>query len=280
MDEHKKIALLDTDFVSKTHIIHTDETHRLADLAIILPDYSFCCHQMTVTELSRHGVNNSQGWLQAQIDAGRIQRYTDQDILNQLGVYYDIPQAKYLEYLKNSCDAFERGYFETHYAALIALSSDTDDTTFLTTLKACDDAVGENESLGEKKSLVLLQLLQFLYPQNVYVFCSDDGGARTGVVSIGGVHCISVLSLFYWLKAHGFDKETMEPYFSSYETFIGRTGQTAFKVWLISSAPKRIRVPCRRVFDDIYDGKFSLRKTGDLEYLPSSQNNKQPETTQ
>lgn len=269
MDEHKRIALLDTDFVSKTHIIHADETHRLADLAISLPDYSYCCHEMTVTELSRHGIYDSQGWLQKQIDAGRIQRYTDQGILDQLGIYYDAPQAKYLEYLKNSCDAFERGYFEAHYAPLIALPPDTDNEMFLTTLKACDDAIGEDNSLGEKKSLVLLQLLQFLYPKNVYVFCSDDGGARTGVISIGGVHCISVLSLFYRLKEHGFDKRTMEPYFNSYEAFVGRAKQVAFKVWLVSPNPKRIRVPCRQVFDDIYDGKFRLRRTGDLEYISS-----------
>ena len=268
MAVQKKIALLDTDFVSKTHIVQVDAAHHLADLAINLPDYSYCCHQMTVVELSKHGIAGAPQWLQSQISAGKIRCYTDKDILDALSPFYDSPQSRYRDYLKNSCDVFESGYYQTHFAPLIALPNNADDATFLQTLDACKQAIGEQKSLGEKMSLVLLQLLQFLQPNEVYVFCSDDGGARRGVTSIGGVHCINVLSLFYRLKELGFDKATMEPYFSSYEAFVTRTGtQTAFKVWKITASPQRCRVPCRQVFDEIYNNKFRLRKTGDLEYI-------------
>ena len=173
-----------------------------------------------------------------------------------------------MRFPQKSCEAFEEGYFEKHFAPLIALPAGTANAVFLQTLENCDAAIGEQQSLGEKKSLVLLQLLQFLFPSKVYVFCSDDGGARKGVVSIGGVHCLNVLSLFYRLRELGYEKSVAEPYFDAYEAFVTRTGsQTTFKVWRMLSSSQRCRVACRQVFDDIYDGKFRLRKNGDLEYI-------------
>lgn len=268
MAENKKIALLDTDFVSKTHIIQKDATHCLADFVIALPNYSFCCHQKTVDELSLHGIAGSPQWLQDQITAGIVRCYTDRDILHELRPYYgDSSQSVYLQYLKNSCDAFDANYFTTYFGPLTTLSPSTDDATFLQTLDACEQAIGHGRSLGEKKSLVLLQLLQFLQPNNVYVFCSDDKGARTGVVSIGGVHCISILSLFYQLKEQGYPKLETEPYFNSYEAFLTRTNpQPTFKVWADSKTPCLCRIPCRQVYDEIYANRFTLLRTGDLRY--------------
>lgn len=147
------MALLDTDFISKTHIVQIDGTHHLADLAIDMPNYTYCCHQMTVVELSRHGVDRSPQWLQSQISNGKIKCYTDKDILEELKLFYDNPQNTYLGYLKKSCEAFENGYFETHFSPLIALPIGATDAVFLQTLEQCDAAIGAQQSLGEKKAL-------------------------------------------------------------------------------------------------------------------------------
>ena len=40
----EKYALLDTDFVSKAHMIRKDEENRLIEKLLDLPEYVFCCH--------------------------------------------------------------------------------------------------------------------------------------------------------------------------------------------------------------------------------------------
>ena len=40
-----KYALLDTDFLSKTHTIRLDDENHLIDYIISMPDYFFCCHE-------------------------------------------------------------------------------------------------------------------------------------------------------------------------------------------------------------------------------------------
>lgn len=269
MAGQKKIALLDTDFVSKTHISRLDATHHLSDLLLSLPDYTFCCHEKTVDELNDHGIDSSPQWLQDQINAGNIQLYTDHDILNELRKSQHSPQMAYRTFLKQSCDTFESGYYETEFAALNLLSPDTDDITFLQTLKACETAIGPHQSLGEKKSLVLLQLLDHQHTSPIYVFCSDDRGARSGVSRFSrSTRCISVISSFHLLKGAGFSKAEMQPYYDTYDAFITRDGtQTTFRVWEPSSTPRMQRVPCRQVFDDVYAGKFTLLQNGDLKYI-------------
>lgn len=41
----KKIALLDTDFISKTHIVRTGADDHLIDRILELPGYEFYCHE-------------------------------------------------------------------------------------------------------------------------------------------------------------------------------------------------------------------------------------------
>jgi hypothetical protein len=43
--KEKKYALLDTDFISKTHLIRKDEDNKLIDKMLQLPDYELYCHE-------------------------------------------------------------------------------------------------------------------------------------------------------------------------------------------------------------------------------------------
>lgn len=270
MAEQKKIALLDTDFVSKTHISQLDSSHHLSDLLLTLPDYTFCCHEKTVDELNNHGIGGSPQWLQDQIQAGKIRLYTDQDILDGLRETQSAPQVTYCGFLKQSCDTFEAGYYERQFAPLEQLAPDVDDATFLQTLQHCESAIGPQQSLGEKKSLVLLQYLDHQHTTPIYVFCSDDRGARSGVARFGSAtNCVSVISAFHLLKGAGHTKASVQPYYDSYESFITRGGtQTTFRVWENSTTtPRMKRVPCRQVFDDVFADKFTRLRNGDLKYI-------------
>lgn len=50
----KRYALLDTDFISKTHSVQDDGGNHLIDRVMELPGYEFFCHVQIVTELNRY----------------------------------------------------------------------------------------------------------------------------------------------------------------------------------------------------------------------------------
>ena len=56
----EKYALLDTDFISKTHFIHGDTEKCLVDLVVEMPGYCFFCHSQIIKELSRHNQQASR----------------------------------------------------------------------------------------------------------------------------------------------------------------------------------------------------------------------------
>ena len=70
----EKYALLDTDFISKTHFIHGDTEKCLVDLVVEMPGYCFFCHSQIIKELSRHN-QQAIGWLQHKISEQKIQCY-------------------------------------------------------------------------------------------------------------------------------------------------------------------------------------------------------------
>ena len=93
----KRYALLDTDFISKTHSVQDDGGNHLIDRVMELPEY----------ELSE------------KIGAQKIKSYTDQEILESLSlVRGPLACATYTQMLKLACDAFSKDYFSEHYRAL------------------------------------------------------------------------------------------------------------------------------------------------------------------
>lgn len=65
-----KYALLDTDFISKMHIIQKDAGNHLIDRIMELPGYQFFCHSQIRTELLRHNVSGAMEWLENKISMG------------------------------------------------------------------------------------------------------------------------------------------------------------------------------------------------------------------
>lgn len=186
----EKYALLDTDFISKTHFIHGDTEKCLVDLVVEMPGYCFFCHSQIIKELSRHN-QQAIGWLRHKISEQKIQCYTDEEILNELvKIRGDFACSTYTLMLKDACDAFSKSYFKEHYQTLenfdVVTSTKQD---YLETLQKADDEIGKHNSMGEIKSYVLLQLLSLLKGEQVYVFCSDDKAARNGAISFNNVRC-------------------------------------------------------------------------------------------
>ena len=57
--EVKRYALLDTDFISKTHSVQDDGGNHLIDRVMELPEYEFFCHAQIVTELNRYNADGA-----------------------------------------------------------------------------------------------------------------------------------------------------------------------------------------------------------------------------
>ena len=67
----KKYALLDTDFISKTHSVQDGGDNHLIDRVMELPEYVFFCHAQIVTELNRYNAD-APIWLSEKIGAQKI----------------------------------------------------------------------------------------------------------------------------------------------------------------------------------------------------------------
>ena len=88
----EKYALLDTDFISKTHFIQGNTEKSLSDLVVEMPGYCFFCHSQIIKELSRHN-QQAIGWLQHKISEQKIQCYTDEEVLNNRYSSSELPEC-------------------------------------------------------------------------------------------------------------------------------------------------------------------------------------------
>ena len=266
----EKYALLDTDFISKTHLIRKDDQNKLIDRIIEMPGYHFYCHEQIKTELLRHNIGNSPDWLEENIDSGVIHCVSDEEILDEMHkIYQDSAEAMYANMLRNGCAAYKRGFFEDVFIRIQPLDySNITKDSFLEGLREDCMAIGQGNNLGELKSYVLLQALTAKFGEKVYVFCSDDKNARNGIVSLGGAKCINVLSAFLRMNNDGaLSKEEAEPYIDSFLKEQKRRNQTTFKVVEKSKGLRMCRVPCEQVIKEMYEGKFEVLQNGNLRYL-------------
>ena len=222
---------------------------------------------MIKEELTRHEIDpDPNPWLEENVKAGRIKLYSDRDIVNELRkLYGEAAALTYISLLRTGCDTFKADFFEKYYGTLEYTENVRDIDCFLTALNACDEKIPHQNGLGEKKTFVLVQLMEILYGNQVYVFCSDDFRARQSIAGLTKpVNCISILGVFYKLMKLGHDKAEMQEYYNRLAVFL--KNQTEYRVWSLSGH-QRIRVPIMQVLDDIYDGKFQLLKNGDLQYI-------------
>ena len=108
-------------------------------------------------------------------------------------------------------------------------------------------------------------MMEILYTDQVYVFCSDDFKARQSIAGLSKpINCISILGIFHKLKELGYRKSEMQIYYDRLAAFLKT--QTEYKVWSMSGH-QRIKIAISRVYDDIYEGKFELLRNGDLHYI-------------
>ena len=53
---NEKYSLLDTDFISKMHLIRKDDHNKLIDKIMAMPGYCFYCHKQIQVEIMRHNI--------------------------------------------------------------------------------------------------------------------------------------------------------------------------------------------------------------------------------
>ena len=265
----EKYALLDTDFISKTHLIRKDDQNKMIDRIMEMQGYQFFCHEQIKIELKRHNIGNSPAWLETKIIDGSVHCMSDEEILDDLySIYSNSAVAMYVSMLRNGCEAYKKGYFEENLTRLqaqdnLAISKES----FHQKLKEDCDDIGEGKNLGELKSYVLLQLLSIKLGEQIYVFCSDDKNARSGIISLGSARCISVLSAFMRLDKEGIlGREDAEPYIQAYLNECRKHNQTTFKVHDTSKQMRMRKVPCEQVVEEMYSGKLELLQNGNLRY--------------
>ena len=264
----KRYALLDTDFISKTHSVQDDGGNHLIDRVMELPEYEFFCNAQIVTELNRYNAD-APVWLREKIETQKIKSYTDQEILETLAlVRGPLACATYTQMLKLACDAFSKDYFSEHYRVL----EDVDYATisnegYLKELQLLDIEVGKKNNLGEIKSFVLLQVLSVMLGEQIYVFCSDDKNARNGATNFEDVRCISLVSVFSRLKEEAnWVIDDAEPYIEALVEFYQGHNQVTLRVMESSESGRLQRVPCGQVLREIFEEKFVELKNGMLRY--------------
>ena len=265
-----KYALLDTDFISKMHLIRKDDQNKLIDKIMAMPGYMFYCHKQIYEELKRHNIAGAPEWFETKIASQSICVCDDKMILDELSeVYGELAIRAYVDMLKTACDAYKDGYFDEKFVVISKVDCfRVSREDFLNKLQDDCDAIGEGQNLGELKSYVLLQVLNLKFGEQIYVFCSDDKNARNGVVSIGGARCISVLSSFVRLKKEiGFTKEEAMPYIDSYMNKCLGENQKTFRIQESSKEMRMCRIPCEQVFNEIFEGKIDELMTGNLKYI-------------
>lgn len=78
---NEKYALLDTDFISKMHLIRKDDHNKLIDKIMAMPGYCFYCHKQIQVEIMRHNIAGAPEWFQSKIESKSICMYDDEMIL-------------------------------------------------------------------------------------------------------------------------------------------------------------------------------------------------------
>ncbi len=263
-----KKALLDTDFIFKANLAHNRKHQSLIERVSNFDGYEFYCHEKIIEELSYHGFQpDPLPWLKSKIECGDIRCLNDNDILDEIEneLHHNAVQS-FFDMLKTSCDATSVSFFDYYYAKLIALPDNVDHNTFIAALKVCEEAIQNGNSIGEKKTFVLAQLLQMKYPGRVVVFCSDDSRARQNIAYIDSrFRCLSIPSVFQKLRNDGVEKSEAEEYFGSLFNFYNSHGQKTVKVWK-KGPSERISISLEEMFEGIYSDKFEIKGTGDLRY--------------
>lgn len=268
MKEEKTYALLDADFIIKAVIAKKDDDNHLLDWLVADSQHRLVCHEMALREVSKHDVSGSASWLKKTINSNKVELYSDRDIVSGLCSFMgNAGMELYKDYLKICCDAMTACYYSQHYSSLEAFSIGNGIDSFMQILRQNDLSVGAGESLGERKAMVLLQYLLFFHPNKVYVFCSDDRKARSGLYAVTSIPSKSIMTVFWDMRRRGVAKDEAYRYFYPYECFMTQNGRVAGNIRVIDAlSDNQISISCRQIFDEIFEDKYDSLQTGLLKY--------------
>jgi len=145
---NEKYALLDTDFVSKMHLIRKDDQNKLIDKIMAMPNYFFYCHKQIGIELARHNIAGASEWFEAKVAERSISLYDDEMIMDELSeIYGELAIASYIGMLQTACDAYSEGYFKEEFVGLSRLDYlSASKEEFLKQLEADCNAIGEGKN--------------------------------------------------------------------------------------------------------------------------------------
>lgn len=241
----------------------------MLDLLLENDDYTYICHEITINEVSVHDECGASAWLNKMIANRRIIKYTDSDVIRLLTDFYgDSSIEVFKESLKESCDVISFDYYLNNYQSLQTYKRSDDIDLFLSLLNKCDKKVGNNNNLGEIKVMVLLKTMQLFYPNNVYVFCSDDRRARIGMYSITQIACKSLMTVFWEMHKDAYPKEEAQEFFIPIKNYLTKNGTNSGNIRVFNSKrDEQLRIPCQKVFDDIFDDKLDALIDGMLRYI-------------
>lgn len=264
---YDKIIVLDTDFIFKMYNIRKDDTESLMDKIMNLQFDICCCHSRIVEEIRKNTNKGATTWLEDKIKNGKILEFSDRWILEKLNEeLHNSTIIFYVRMLEVALNSIKDGTFKEIYTQTNKL--DFNNVSLDIFLKAMEEDEKKHQvdfDLGEIKTLLLIQVLQFKYKAEITLFCSDDSKARNGVCSIPDVKCISVLSSFIRLfKEKIIDREDAIPYMTSYIDFLSQFNQSKFKIQ--DSSKRNIRVDCSLVLEGIFNDEFYELKNGMLRY--------------
>jgi len=221
-------------------------------------------------ELGDHGTRAAQEWFNQRIAAGAIVCYDDGRILEELKNAIGMNCFSYYRsFLKSGCDMIRSDFYSDYFEKLDEWlkNENLQDSSFLSVLSSCETLIGHQKSYGEVKAFVLLKTIHLLYGERVFIFCSDDFGARQGFANTALIPCISILSVFLKLWLLGKSFAEVQPYYQSFVDWCmnRENPQISVKVWTVKAGSlKREKVSIINVLEDIYAGRYEARKDGDL----------------
>lgn len=270
---NEKYALLDTDFISKMHLIRKDDQNKLIDKIMTMPNYTFYWHKQIGIELTRHNIAGSPEWFSAKVADKSINLYDDEMIMDELSeIYGQFAIASYAKMVQVACDAYSEGYFEENFNGISQLDYSTvSKEEFLTQLEADCDAIGEGQNLGELKSYVLLQTLNMKFElpslsqqkRIVDVIAPIDKKIHKNAIINDYLEEMAKTIYDYWFVQFDFPNENGKPYKSSGGKMVNSNGHIIPESWTFCKVQDIISNICTGLNPR---DNFKLG-TGDIKYI-------------
>jgi len=265
----KKVAVLDTDFISKLHKVLDENGNRLIDKVLELP-FSFYCHNQNLSEIKKDTQAAGACWLLEKIENKEIICYTDLDLLKllqkKLGNSSEILAIKFFNsYLSESCSIFDSKFFDTYYSRLEICASFEQ---FIVIIEECESKIGKDKNLGEIKDGLLINCLRFCFSEIINNFCSDDSRARKAIADFGkdkNIQCISAFGFFnVGINTGILTEQTSFEFFNGWKSTFPKVKTLKIKHYKGRKYPDYEKWKIDDIFNGIINGSIDLDADGYL----------------